>query len=57
MNEYCLIGPTGFVVNISLCATLPKLTEFQESRGYRWVPISQVADSRLCEYQYWNERP
>lgn len=59
MREYCLLTSTGAVVNMCMSyrPEPPELTDFQFSRGYKWVPVSEVPDSRLKEYQYWDERP
>lgn len=56
MNEYCLISPSGSVVNMCMTTRVGgPMTETQE--GYKWVPVGSVPMSKLSKYRYWSERP
>jgi hypothetical protein len=59
MREWCLVSTLGTVVNMATTYTAspPALTEYQEEKGWKWVPVAQVNQSKLREYRYWNERP
>lgn len=59
MREYCLVTAAGAVVNMCLTPVdnPPLVTEYQQSRGYEWVPLEKVPKSKLHEYYHWLNRP
>jgi hypothetical protein len=58
MHEWCLLSPTGIVLQIALTnvVTGPR-TVPEDQPGAYWVPIEQVALYRLQHYEYWSLRP
>lgn len=59
MREWCLVNATGNVIN--MCMNYgpgePWISDYQISRGYTWKPRSDVSQSDLSKYKYWDERP
>jgi hypothetical protein len=65
-REYCLVSKYyplfkkyGGVKNMCLTSNPlgPTLDPEHEARGWKWVPVSQVSQSELTKYRFWNERP
>jgi hypothetical protein len=59
MREYCLVTKAGTVINMCMSykPEAPTPNDYQIENGWRWVPVSQVPESKLTAYRYWSERP
>ena len=59
-REYALMNKNKTVV-LNMCQTQnptgPTLNDYQLSKGYIWVPLSEVSTFALQQYRYWSERP